>query len=275
MDVDLFTWGAQIVNFLILVGLLRHFLYGRIVNAIDTRQENIESRWNEAEQEKERAEQKAEEYGRKQEELERRRDEILAQAKDDARAQKEEWRRQAREEIDRLRSNWQESLDQDKRSFLEDLRRATADEITKILRRVLHDFANARLEQQVVHRFTKELNDSGERAESLKGLVREGDRALTVRTSFKLAKGARDELQKAIDKALGGQADLKFAASDEVLCGIELRANGQKIAWSVQGYLDAFDERIGETFEQRTLAGGQKESAQERQPQEKQDENAD
>ncbi|MDT8272548.1 MAG: F0F1 ATP synthase subunit B, partial [Desulfomonilia bacterium] len=49
MEIDLFTWGAQIVNFLILVALLRHFLYGRIVHAIDTRQEKIASRWDEAE----------------------------------------------------------------------------------------------------------------------------------------------------------------------------------------------------------------------------------
>ena len=48
--IDWFTVAAQIVNFLILVALLKYFLYGRIVDAMDRREQSIAQRWNLAEQ---------------------------------------------------------------------------------------------------------------------------------------------------------------------------------------------------------------------------------
>ncbi len=40
--IDWFTVGAQVVNFLILMAILRYFLYGRILKAIDDRRRSIE-----------------------------------------------------------------------------------------------------------------------------------------------------------------------------------------------------------------------------------------
>ena len=41
MTIDWFTFVAQIINFLILVALLKYFLYGRLVAAMDQRQQDI------------------------------------------------------------------------------------------------------------------------------------------------------------------------------------------------------------------------------------------
>ncbi len=41
MLIDWFTVGAQVLNFLILVWLLKHFLYKPILNAIDSREKQI------------------------------------------------------------------------------------------------------------------------------------------------------------------------------------------------------------------------------------------
>ena len=49
MEFDLFTFSAQIVNFIVLVVLLRIFLYKRIIDAMDKREERIASRLQEAE----------------------------------------------------------------------------------------------------------------------------------------------------------------------------------------------------------------------------------
>jgi len=49
MHIDWFVFFAQIVNFLLLVWLLKKFLYGRIINAIDTREAKIKATFEEAE----------------------------------------------------------------------------------------------------------------------------------------------------------------------------------------------------------------------------------
>ncbi|MFP4563574.1 MAG: F0F1 ATP synthase subunit B, partial [Spirochaetia bacterium] len=59
---DLFTFVATIVNFLILVALLRIFLYKRVVKAVEDRRAKIENRWNEAETAREDAERSRQEY---------------------------------------------------------------------------------------------------------------------------------------------------------------------------------------------------------------------
>jgi F-type H+-transporting ATPase subunit b len=48
--IDWFTVFAQIVNFIILIFLLKRFLYGPIIAAIDKREENISARITEAEE---------------------------------------------------------------------------------------------------------------------------------------------------------------------------------------------------------------------------------
>jgi F-type H+-transporting ATPase subunit b len=55
MLIDWFTVVAQIINFLILVALLKHFLYGRIIKAMDQREERINSRLEEAKKKKTRS----------------------------------------------------------------------------------------------------------------------------------------------------------------------------------------------------------------------------
>jgi F-type H+-transporting ATPase subunit b len=49
MLIDWFTVAAQIVNFLVLVALLKHFLWGRLVRAIDEREKRIAGRLSAAE----------------------------------------------------------------------------------------------------------------------------------------------------------------------------------------------------------------------------------
>ena len=48
MELDWVTVSAQVVNFLVLIGLLKRFLYGPIVDAMDRRERHIAERLDEA-----------------------------------------------------------------------------------------------------------------------------------------------------------------------------------------------------------------------------------
>jgi len=45
MLIDWFTVGAQTLNFLILVWLMKHFLYQPVLNAIDGREKKSRPNW--------------------------------------------------------------------------------------------------------------------------------------------------------------------------------------------------------------------------------------
>jgi F-type H+-transporting ATPase subunit b len=52
MKINWFTFIAQIINFLILVWLLRHFLYKPILNAVDEREKKIAGQLKDAKADK-------------------------------------------------------------------------------------------------------------------------------------------------------------------------------------------------------------------------------
>ncbi|HOP36238.1 MAG TPA: hypothetical protein PL090_07925, partial [Syntrophales bacterium] len=121
MLIDWFTVAAQILNFLILVFLLKHFLYDRIIGAMDERERKIRGRLEDAEEKKREREEEAETYRRKNRELEDKRKEILDAARDEAEEKRKELVRQARENVESLRTQWRESLQREQESFLGEL----------------------------------------------------------------------------------------------------------------------------------------------------------
>ena len=73
MLIDWFTVLAQIVNFLILVALMKRFLYGPLVAAIDAREQSIDTRLAEAARKEREAAARIEQAARDAAEIEHRR----------------------------------------------------------------------------------------------------------------------------------------------------------------------------------------------------------
>ncbi len=78
MQIDYFTIFAQIINFLILVFLLRHFLYGPVTKLMEEREQKMVSRLLEVEKKKSEAEHELESYRKMSQELSNKREEMLA-----------------------------------------------------------------------------------------------------------------------------------------------------------------------------------------------------
>jgi F-type H+-transporting ATPase subunit b len=110
MQLDWFTTVAQIVNFLILVALLKRFLYGPIVRAMDSRAAHIAARVREAEDKLAVAEQQTTLYHDRLHELDARRDALLMQAREEAEAQRQHLLEQARQDVQQAQARWRTVL---------------------------------------------------------------------------------------------------------------------------------------------------------------------
>jgi len=251
MLIDWFTVVAQVVNFLILILLLRLFLYGPIVRAMDKREEKIAARLQEGEEKAEQAEEEAERYRRERRDLEQRREDLLSEAKQEADERRRRLLEEAREEIEATRKQWRESVEREHESFLRDLRRRIAGETYAIARKALEDLADASLEAQMVDRFVAQLreSDSSELAR-LAEAADESDGVLTLRCRFEIDEEMRDLVAEAVRDQIGDGFELQFETVPDLISGIELRANGLKVAWSLDEYLDRLEESIGEALEQ-------------------------
>src|SRR5450432_4559380 len=110
MLIDWFTVGAQALNFIILVWLLKHFLYKPILNAVDARERRIAAELADADAKKAEAQKERDEFQHKNEEFDQQRAALLSKATDEAKAERQRLLDEARRAADLLSAKRQESL---------------------------------------------------------------------------------------------------------------------------------------------------------------------
>jgi len=251
--IDWFTVAAQIVNFLILMALLKYFLYDRVVKAMDEREEKIHSRLQQAESLRQEAEREREVYRHKNREIDRKRDEVLARVEVEAARRREEALQEAREEIDRLRSGWREALHREQESFLRRLRLTAAGQVMAVSRRVLADLADAGIEKKVVDAFLRRLEgmDSDERQEAVDAIMKEGG-LVVLRSAGALSPAERRKISAVLRRVLGEGIKVEYETVPEMVLGVELVSRGQKIAWNLEEYLTHLETGVREILEAET-----------------------
>jgi F-type H+-transporting ATPase subunit b len=261
MQIDWLTVAAQIVNFLALVWLLKHFLYGPVTAAMARREARIADRVESAREREDAAERERQRLHERMQRLEDRRDAILEQARDEAEDEKRRLLDEARAEVDDRRERWRRQLNDEQEGFLARLRRDTAEGFADLARQALSDLADARLEDRMVERLSIRLArlDDDEYAQ-----FREAD-DLTISTGLELDDERRGRLIELAHEHFGGDRAPAFEHDPDLVCGIALTAGGRRLAWSLADYLDDFERRLADRLDQhrRETAGSESETDRE------------
>ena len=140
MQIDWFTVAAQIVNFLILVYLLKRFLYGPIINAMEHRQQNLEQQQLKADEEMQAATRLIKQYQEKQKTLAEQQAQFLAQVQQEVESKRAKMLDQLRAEINQKRRDWLSNLSKEQHSMMQDIGSLFGEQIIAAahLRRSLH-----------------------------------------------------------------------------------------------------------------------------------------
>ena len=272
MQIDWFTLIAQIVNFLILVWLLKHFLYDRIVKAMDKRREKIAAKINEADDTKSEAEKLRSEYQDKLSDLEDKQDEIISGAREKAEEKRKEMTRQAREEIENMRLSWKEALENEKQSVVEELRRNAARQVFGISRKVLNELADVEIEEKIVQRFLDRFSELSQKdMDKLKATAKSKDSDVRIDSAFEISGKNREKLTKGLKQVLDGIKDIDYQTDSDLLGGVVLEAGGQRVEWNIDDYLENlendFKNRLSdlksETAEAENQTGSERKSESE------------
>jgi F-type H+-transporting ATPase subunit b len=248
MLIDWFTVGAQTLNFLILVWLMKRFLYQPVLNAIGAREKLIAEELRDAAAKKAEAQQERDDFQKKNEEFEQQRDALLRNAIDEAQTEGTRLLNQAREAAGTLTAISRETLTSQANDFKQAIARRAQQEVFAITRKALTDLAGASLEERMAEVFTSRLREmKGEAKESLGSALNTGNDAAIVRSAFDLPTAQRAEIQNALNETFGAaEIRVRFETSPEVVSGIELSADGQKVAWSIADYLTSLEKDVGE-----------------------------
>jgi F-type H+-transporting ATPase subunit b len=245
--IDWFTVGAQLLNFLILVWLMKRFLYQPVLDAIAAREQKIAAELADTATAKAEAQNQRDEFQQKNKAFDQQRAELLRQAQDAAKAEREQLQTEAREAADAAGAALAKALRSDAQHLRADMTRHTQGQVFDISRRVLGDLASVSLEQQACEVFIQRLRavDGPERATLDAALMAtsDADPAL-LRSAFALPPVQQAAIQAALDESFGSPIPLKFETAPELISGIELSAQGQKLAWSIAHYLAALSSGL-------------------------------
>jgi F-type H+-transporting ATPase subunit b len=243
MLIDWFTVCAQALNFLILVWLMRRFLYRPILAAIDAREKKIAKELADAGAQKADAQREHDEFQRKNEQFDKERVGLLSHATDDAKAEGQRLVEQARKESDASRAKAREALIGEQRSMGEEITRRTREEVFAIARKALADLSSTSLEERIADVFIRKLRamDATEK-DALKAAFQAPPQEAIVRSAFDLPAPQRTAIADVMKETLSIAAPITFQTAPGILSGIELTAGGQKIAWSIEDYLKAMNQ---------------------------------
>ncbi|MDQ1251279.1 MAG: F-type H+-transporting ATPase subunit b [Euryarchaeota archaeon] len=251
MLIDWFTVFAQLLNFLILVWLLKRFLYKPILKAIDAREKKVADELADADAKEAEAQKEKEEFKRKNEEFDQQRATLLSKTKDEVKAERQRLLEEARKEASDLRSKQQEALRNDKQNLHQAISLRAQQEVFSIARKVLKDLAGISLEELTVNVFAQRLHElKDEEKEKLASALGKSSSPVLVRTAFYLPQAQRDLVKKTIKETIGIEIQARFETAD-LVGGIELTANGQKVSWSIAGYLESLERSIDELLKEQ------------------------
>jgi len=252
MLIDWFTVGAQALNFLILVWLMKRFLYKPVLHAIDEREKRIAAELADAAAKKAEAEKAREEFQHKNETFDQQRAALLSKATDEANTERQRLLDDARKAADALSVKRMDALRNEARQLNQAIARRTQQEVFAIARKALTDLASTSLEERATDVFTRRVRAIDEKVKAgLADALKTASYAARVRSAFDLPPEQRAAIQQALNETFSADIHLRFETAPDLVSGIEFTTNGQQVAWSIADYLASLETGVDELVKQK------------------------
>ncbi len=246
MSIDWFTFSIQIVNFLILVGLLRYFLYGPIVRAMQQREQKVTQRLTDADAAKTAAQQQRQQLEAETLSIQQQRDAMIARAKEEAESERQTLLSEARKEAENRSQQWEEAFERERRDLTEQTRRDIQRMGFDAARRTLQQIADTDLQTHLIDVFIRQLKTlDPQRREEVATQLTDSGNSVVIRSAIQIADLDRDRLCAALAEAFGSNATFQFETDDSLVCGLEVDAGGYSLRWNAAETMKQMEATMG------------------------------
>lgn len=237
MEIDWFTFAAQIINFLILLALLKRFLYGPILKAIDDREAEIASRFEQVEEQQKAVDSARDNFEARTQELAHAKQQLLAEAAEECEQWKNERLADARAETEESRSSWFAAIDRERGQFKDNLLSQYRRHSLRLAEGILSCLADRTAQDFLVDAFIRRLQES-ERKTSGDQSTSEPVEMTTVRSAFELSTNQQAKLKAALVQIGYSSDGIHFRVDESLVCGVEIRTRDHEVSWNVSESLD-------------------------------------
>lgn len=245
MEINWFTVIAQVINFLILVWLLRRFLYKPVLNAIEEREKKIAAQLKDAADKKAEAQKERDAFQQKNETFDNELNSKMNKAREDVANEKHRLSEEARKEYEERRTKLEQSLIAEQQNIANTIKRKTQAEVFAIANKALTDLASSSLEQQLLKVFIYRIHNLKEEEKlHLKNAFSKEDTVIVVKCAFELPLFLQAELEKELLNTIDRTAQFRYAISPGLISGIEICAQNYRLSWNIDSYLNSLQQHI-------------------------------
>ena len=241
MLIDWFTVLAQVVNFLILIAILKRFLYGPIIKAMDEREKKIADRLQQAEQARLQAAAQSKEIEREKETLQATRLEYLEKAKKEVLTWRDNAIQEARQEIERQRQTWEENIHGEQESFKRLLKQQIGQQVFHTAEKVLRELADVGLEEKLIESFLQTLEKDP--TVFFKDGI-EKPTTILFRSGFEINDTLRDRVRNVLQDTFSKATEVDFFLQPELGFGLQLVGGDRKVDWNMNRYLQEMENDV-------------------------------
>lgn len=257
MSIDWFTLIAQIINLLILLFLLRKFLYLPVLKAVEIRQKLIADELKKAEQSRLKAE-KAEALSlQKVKDIENAKQQILADAQREAVKLAADMRQDAQNQYIASKEQWQQRLQNEQKNFDISVQKLTAEHFNRFADKAFRQMADEDLNVWTVKQFMQKIKNMPDKELSELQDNFHSQNSLQIQSALELNDQLRAELEDLLREhcRLSAQTKFVYQINRELVCGIVVQAEEYMIEWSFNTYLEEFKQTMANEIN-RLIARG-------------------
>ena len=160
MELHVSTIIISMINFLVLVFLLKKFLYGPICGMLDARKEEVVNNLNQAEEAKNEAQKLKKDYQAQIKDAKNEAQEIINKATQIGEQTKNEIVAEAREEAAKLTKKAQEEISREKSEALNELRSEVANLAVLAAGKIVGKSIDVKDHENMVNNFVKEVGEA-------------------------------------------------------------------------------------------------------------------
>lgn len=250
MSIDWITVAAQLANFLVLLWLLKRFLYRPILDGIDAREREIAERMSEATHIRETAQATEADYQAQIALLRQGREGLMEESRQAAEAERNALLAEARTQIALEQEEREKQRAEEALRYSRELHETGAHILLSLTRKALTDLSDETLEQRIVSRAAAKSADLSERLKQAAG----GQTNAKITTQYALPQDLQNRLVSEFKQTLP-DCELTFHVDPEQSPGLNLRMGGAQLGWTVDSYMNGLEEllRDGLSVRQRGI----------------------
>jgi F-type H+-transporting ATPase subunit b len=243
MGIDWSTFLLEIANFLILLWILKRFVYRPVKQAIEARRRRVEAALADAETARGEAETMRKEVEARELDLGRERTEARAELERSLGAERERRLAELREELQRERDKAAALAERERVEIERRSQESALEMAAGFASRLLGAVASAAVEERLIDLVLQALPSlDEERRQALAAALEDTETKVRVRTAYPLSDKHREALAGALAKAAGRTVPCEFAEDPALMAGVQIDAGPMLLGANLRDELRFFAE---------------------------------